>query len=634
MDIFSSIPGGGGEDRQRYYSQDNDWRRSKASQISEPVRQVLHNGRQIDRQTSLQSIQSVQSAQTVQLIESLDLPLLSRTNNNENLPLGNKPTGSSIPVPVRQGITRSRTFNVFSGLTSSFSHSISLASTSATPSNPKALCPRLSRPVRKPSPEPLTTSGNSNNIGLRGKGKKREQPTLSTATTSLESLPYQDVPGCVITHMPSSYWAGRFMALHDRFHNELLDPPNLSLILAATSKKTETLVENDPYVTAMSVFDKSSTSGLDASRRGGIPRSATTGAILQTSRPPVFSQSLEQIPSDDESYYNSSEEDITFTAEPSASGAQAPPPSRPEDAAPSGSDRELEVPTVSHHEHADHSASNRMLEFLTISHHKLATSSSPCRTDAAPLASCDSAATSASRGSVDTSALRHKYAALSTLHDSAALSAHHGLAATSASLHENTAPSASHGSAATSASRHKFIVPSASIAPGNPPARLVMAERESNRPLSITSSTLESKPDLDFAPQIPRRLAIAGALSLLNDEHRCRRVLHHLHALCTTDEARRSLWLWQQNFARTTKRPNLLPTGGTMSEAKRHSTLVKRILSIGRDRMSIQGPESATSLPNQPVHQEVAEIEEAHQSRLSLIRRLKTGPSSRRNSRL
>ncbi|KAK2597813.1 hypothetical protein N8I77_012575 [Diaporthe amygdali] len=58
----------------------------------------------------------------------------------------------------------------------------------------------------------------------------------------------------------------------------------------------------------------------------------------------------------------------------------------------------------------------------------------------------------------------------------------------------------------------------------------------------------------------------ADAELLLDDDERCKRVFTHLEAFCATDDARRSLFAWQQDFARKTRRPKLLPRGGTMED--------------------------------------------------------------------
>lgn len=58
----------------------------------------------------------------------------------------------------------------------------------------------------------------------------------------------------------------------------------------------------------------------------------------------------------------------------------------------------------------------------------------------------------------------------------------------------------------------------------------------------------------------------ADAELLLDDDERCKRVFVHLEAFCATDEARRSLFAFQQEYARKMRRPKLLPRGGTMGD--------------------------------------------------------------------
>ncbi len=64
-----------------------------------------------------------------------------------------------------------------------------------------------------------------------------------------------------------------------------------------------------------------------------------------------------------------------------------------------------------------------------------------------------------------------------------------------------------------------------------------------------------------------------------------------LETLCITNEARRSLHVWQQNYARQSRRPALLPCGGTMDEQK---GLVNRLFG-GR---KTSAPERQSSLKN------------------------------------
>lgn len=79
-------------------------------------------------------------------------------------------------------------------------------------------------------------------------------------------------------------------------------------------------------------------------------------------------------------------------------------------------------------------------------------------------------------------------------------------------------------------------------------------QRASHLPNSTTTSALRS-------------FMASSSVSPENEEDaRCRRVFDHLDRLCTTAEARRSLHIWQQAYARRHSRPSLLPEGGTMEE--------------------------------------------------------------------
>lgn len=54
------------------------------------------------------------------------------------------------------------------------------------------------------------------------------------------------------------------------------------------------------------------------------------------------------------------------------------------------------------------------------------------------------------------------------------------------------------------------------------------------------------------------------AARLEDEDDRARRIFLYLEALCATSEAKRSLHVWQQKYARRMGKENLLPRGGTM----------------------------------------------------------------------
>ncbi|KAG5983010.1 hypothetical protein E4U55_000962 [Claviceps digitariae] len=58
------------------------------------------------------------------------------------------------------------------------------------------------------------------------------------------------------------------------------------------------------------------------------------------------------------------------------------------------------------------------------------------------------------------------------------------------------------------------------------------------------------------------------------DDDRCARIFSHLDALCSTDEARKSLRLWQQSYARRVGCPKLLPAECPSETTDRKKTLL------------------------------------------------------------
>ncbi|KAL7820705.1 hypothetical protein V8C26DRAFT_365535 [Trichoderma gracile] len=85
-----------------------------------------------------------------------------------------------------------------------------------------------------------------------------------------------------------------------------------------------------------------------------------------------------------------------------------------------------------------------------------------------------------------------------------------------------------------------------------------MYQRASHLPTSTTTSALRSL------------MTSSSNSSISEEDARARRVFDHLDSLCSTPEARRSLHIWQQAYARRHNSPYLLPEGGSMGivEAK------------------------------------------------------------------
>ncbi|KAK4174564.1 hypothetical protein QBC36DRAFT_388878 [Triangularia setosa] len=215
---------------------------------------------------------------------------------------------TSIFHPRRGLLPKSRTFSVLSSITNSLSRSslIHHGSTSRNNSSNSSQ-PRITPPVitipRKPVPimatrrslEPLLAESDSHKVPFQ-----------------LPPPPTPDNPRFVTTAMPSQYWSGRFAALHDKFHNEVLLGRNLTIVVEAQTIRSSragnksnsaaraAAAQNNPSASAYSVNRPiPQLAGLARYNQGPshqttthehsfqpsvsrIPQSATSGAILQT----------------------------------------------------------------------------------------------------------------------------------------------------------------------------------------------------------------------------------------------------------------------------------------------------------------------------------------------------------------
>ncbi|RFU73161.1 hypothetical protein TARUN_9091 [Trichoderma arundinaceum] len=102
-------------------------------------------------------------------------------------------------------------------------------------------------------------------------------------------------------------------------------------------------------------------------------------------------------------------------------------------------------------------------------------------------------------------------------------------------------------------------------------------QRASHIPNSATTSALRSFMTSSNTP------------SINEEDARCRRVFDYLDSLCITDEARRSLHVWQQAYARRHGRPSLLPEGGSMEEKGLMARIFRGSASRKAERHSLTG---------------------------------------------
>ncbi|KAK4199308.1 hypothetical protein QBC40DRAFT_329493, partial [Triangularia verruculosa] len=216
---------------------------------------------------------------------------------------------TTIPQPRRGLLPKSRTFSVLSSITNSLSRSslIHHGSISRNDSSHSSQA-RTASPAITISRKTVPTTS----------ARRSMEPLLTETDCRTEQF-YQgqgshmpDNPRFVTTAMPSQYWSGRFAALHDKFHNEVLLGRNLNIVVKAqTSHSGEVsdnnstatraaAAQNNPSASAYSVNRPApQLAGLARYNQGmsqhpatknlsprppvsRIPQSATSGAILQT----------------------------------------------------------------------------------------------------------------------------------------------------------------------------------------------------------------------------------------------------------------------------------------------------------------------------------------------------------------
>ncbi|KAK4099476.1 hypothetical protein N658DRAFT_165436 [Parathielavia hyrcaniae] len=199
------------------------------------------------------------------------------SNDEDQVPTPRK--ADTAAAQPRLGLPKSRTLNVLSSLTKSLSRgSVTSRGTG-------------SRDVSGESYQ-SSTVGRPLDIA-RGRGVRAS----STAEPSTSEANHQHDIYTITTAMPPQYWAGRFMALHDRFHNELLGSSHLARVseaYAAKSRKTSAAAQNNPSTSVYAVARASPSKHIPGSdttvdqnprsrQPSRIPQSATSGAILQQS---------------------------------------------------------------------------------------------------------------------------------------------------------------------------------------------------------------------------------------------------------------------------------------------------------------------------------------------------------------
>jgi hypothetical protein len=169
---------------------------------------------------------------------------------------------STLEDPTPRQLSKSRTFNVLSGITASFSRS-SLASSRRTIASSGGSSASLT---------PAATADTS----ASGPPASSRLPVSKSGRVSLgphkPDLHLTQNPCCVYTEQPSTYWSGRFNSLHDKFLAECLTPNNLQSLLGAKADRSTAFNQQlQPQL-------------LRETQHTRLPPSATSAAILQQTR--------------------------------------------------------------------------------------------------------------------------------------------------------------------------------------------------------------------------------------------------------------------------------------------------------------------------------------------------------------
>lgn len=201
---------------------------------------------------------------------------VSGAEHDENVPPG---SGKSTPKPR---LPKSRTLGMLSSLTQSFSRS----SVGSIASN-RNLSAGSSSTI---ATDPLSTRSRIAQQPTSLQNLEPAEPAKKLETKS-EPLPPHPDPRLIYTAQPSSYWAGRFTAIHDRLRGELLKPHNLAVVLEAHIEEHTMMLAHasaatnpsaSAYAPSMVRRPRRNSSSAPGSPNPRIPVSSTSGAVLQT----------------------------------------------------------------------------------------------------------------------------------------------------------------------------------------------------------------------------------------------------------------------------------------------------------------------------------------------------------------
>ncbi|KAI6586142.1 hypothetical protein MCOR14_007149 [Pyricularia oryzae] len=232
---------------------------NRPPKISSPIGPVLHNGR-------IMSTDSTDAATIKTSYSFLPTTRKKAARGSENI----NPTDSESEAHPRRGMAKSKTLNnVFSSISGSLSRG-SLGSFGAGSRNVSGSS--TSTTATGSMNQPLLSLPRLISRVSSGGGPDANIINVSAITSN---------PRLVAHAQPTSYWAGRFLSLHDRFHSEVLSPSNLEMMVKAQASLST--LENESRKPALQRTTVTSSSTLPDISLPIMPRKFSTNLPLSSS---------------------------------------------------------------------------------------------------------------------------------------------------------------------------------------------------------------------------------------------------------------------------------------------------------------------------------------------------------------
>lgn len=201
---------------------------------------------------------------------------VSVTKKMEDDTLPSRPLSPVVKIldeSTSQSLPKSRSFNVFTGLTKSLSPSSFMPSRHTNTSSAQSTSSVANGTNMTAVTAPAALADSDLPMPTRTAMSKGSRWSLGSHKSQPEIV--RD-PCFIYESQPSAYWTGRFMSLHDRFRSEALTPNNMQSIILAHSKRANAR-NKQPRGRQPHHFLNDASYALYSS----IPFSATSAAVLQ-----------------------------------------------------------------------------------------------------------------------------------------------------------------------------------------------------------------------------------------------------------------------------------------------------------------------------------------------------------------